>query len=173
MHTGAATANLLGALALALSDRLSAAAEVAGGTSAAEAIVALHGPGAGSSIDAVARIVGLSHSGTVRLVDRLARDGLVERRRGADQRSAALYLTPSGRRLARLVRTQRDAGMHSVLTLLTDDQQEILELVARRILGELGTDPGAEPRLCRLCDQEACGRPRGRCPVVVSRSRRG
>jgi hypothetical protein len=63
--------------------------------------------------------------------------------------------------------------MHSVLTLLTDDQQEILELVARRILGELGTDPGAEPRLCRLCDQEACGRPRGRCPVVVSRSRRG
>jgi DNA-binding MarR family transcriptional regulator len=163
MHT---TANVLGALGLALADRLSAAAALAGGVSAAEAIVALHGPGAGSSIDVVARIIGLSHSGTVRLVDRLARDGLLERRRGADQRSAALYLTPSGRRLARRVRTRRDAEMHSVLALLTDDQEETLELVARRILGGLGAEPGAEPRLCRLCDQEACGRSRGRCPVA-------
>ena len=75
MHTPAWDANVLGAFGLALADRLAAAAEPAGGVSAAEALVALAGTAAGGSIDALARIVGLSHSGTVRLVDRLERDG--------------------------------------------------------------------------------------------------
>jgi MarR family transcriptional repressor of emrRAB len=109
MHMSPAAANLVGALGVALADRLAAAAELAGGASAADALVALHEGRAGASIDALAPIVGLSHSGTVRLVDRLARDGLVERRRGADQRSAALFLTPAGRRRARRVLTRRDA----------------------------------------------------------------
>src|SRR3954447_21944422 len=147
MHTSAATSNLVGALGLALADRLAAAAELAGGASAAEALVALDGGRAGASIDAVARIVGLSHSGTVRLVDRLERDRLVERRRGAGQRSAALYLTPAGRRLARRVLTRRDAEMHSVLGLLTAGEQAAIGRAAGRVLRELGAAPGAEPRL--------------------------
>ena len=88
-----------GASALALADRLAAAAEPAGGATTAEALVALNGTAAGGSIDALAGIVGLSHSEPCGSVDRLERDGLVERRRGADQRSAALVLTPAGRRL--------------------------------------------------------------------------
>jgi DNA-binding MarR family transcriptional regulator len=168
MHTLSSPANLLGALGLALADRLGAAAELAGGASAAEALVSLHQARAGASIDALAGVVGLSHSGTVRLVDRLARDGLVERRRGADQRSAALFLTPAGRRLARRVLTRRDAEMHSVLTLLTGGEQEALARSATRVLGRLGASPEAEPRLCRLCDLNACGRSRGRCPVARS-----
>src|SRR4051812_44599992 len=167
MHMKAPTANLLGALGLVLADRLAAAAELAGGVSAAEALVALDGGRSGASIDALARIVGLSHSGTVRLVDRLARDGLIERRRGADQRSAALFLTPAGRRLARRVLTRRDAEMHSVLALLTAGEQDALTRVATRVLRRLGGAPEAEPRLCRLCDLEACGRSRGGCPVAA------
>jgi MarR family transcriptional repressor of emrRAB len=161
MHTTARDANLLGALGLALADRLSVAAELAGGRSAAEALVALSAGAAGASIDALARIVGLSHSGTVRLVDRLGRDGLVERRRGADQRSAALVLTPAGRRAARRVLTRREAEMHSVLALLTDDQRHALNQLAEQVLA---ADPEAERRVCRLCDLEACGRSRRRCP---------
>jgi MarR family transcriptional repressor of emrRAB len=167
MHMRPSSANLLGALGLTLADRLAAAAERAGGPSAAAAIIALDGPRAGASIDAVARIAGLSHSGTVRLVDRLSREGLVERRRGADQRSAALSLTPAGRRLVRRVLTRRDAEMHSVLSLLTAGEQEALERVAERVLRRLGAEPEAEPRLCRLCDLDACGRSRGRCPVMA------
>jgi MarR family transcriptional repressor of emrRAB len=161
-------ANLVGALGLALADRLS---EATASGSAAEALVTLHGRGAGSSIDALARIVGLSHSGTVRLADRLAAAELVERRRGADQRSTALYLTPAGRRAARRVLAARDAAMHSVLTLLTADQRRELAGLAAVILGQLGAEPGAERRLCRLCDLEACGRPRGECPVAPRRRR--
>jgi DNA-binding MarR family transcriptional regulator len=161
-------ANLLGALCLALADRL---AEAGASGSAAEALVTLHERRAGSSIDALARIVGLSHSGTVRLADRLAAGGLIERRRGADQRSAALYLTPSGHRAARRVLARRAASVHSVLVLLTDDQQRALADVAAAILGRLGAEPDAERRLCRLCDLEACGRSRGRCPVAPRRRR--
>ena len=152
-------ANLLGALGLAVADRLA-------GDSAAEALVALNGRRAGSTIEALSRVTGLTHSGTVRLIDRLAGGGLVERRRGADQRSVAVYLTPSGRRAARGVLAERDGAMQSMLALLTDDQRSVLTAVAERMLGELGAVPEAERRLCRLCDLESCGRSRGACPVV-------
>jgi MarR family transcriptional regulator, negative regulator of the multidrug operon emrRAB len=158
MHTSSSLANVLGAFGLALADRLAAACELAGGASAAEALVAVHESRGVASIDALARIVGLSHSGTVRLVDRLQRDGLLERRRGADQRSAALVLTPAGRRLARRVLARRDAEMHSVLALLTAGEQEALGRVASRVLGAA---PEAEARVCRLCDRNACTT----CPV--------
>jgi MarR family transcriptional regulator, negative regulator of the multidrug operon emrRAB len=166
--THAHDANVLGALGLALADRLAEAAERAGGASAATALVALYGTRAGARIDGLARVSRLTHSGAVRLVDRLEADGLVERRRGADQRSAALYLTPAGRRSARRVLADRRSAMQSVLTLLTDDQQTEMTDIAGRLLAQLGS----EEQLCRLCDLEACGRSRGRCPVAPARTRR-
>jgi MarR family transcriptional repressor of emrRAB len=159
-------ANLVGALALAFADRL---AEGGASGSAAEALVTLHGRGAGSTIDALAGIVGLSHSGTVRLADRLEAAELVERRRGADQRSTALHLTPAGRRAARRVLAAREANVQSLLSLLTVDQQRGFAEIAAVILGRLGARPGAERRRCRLCDLEACGRARGECPVAPRR----
>ena len=172
MHTSARTANLCGALGVVLSDALADAAEVAGGSSAATALVGLYGPSNGASIDALAGVLGLSHSGAVRLVDRLASDGLLERRRGADQRSTALQLTPAGRRMARQVMRRREANLQILLGLLTDDQERMLAEVMERMLIELGRDRAAEARVCRLCDLEACGRPRGECPVAPARRRR-
>lgn len=165
-------ANLLGALGIVLSDALSDAAELAGGASPAAALLALHGTSAGGTIDALAGRIGLSHSGAVRLVDRLERDGLVERRRGADQRSAALVLTPQGRRAARRVLSRRDANLQVLLALLTDDQRATAIELVEALLGAVGREDGAEPRVCRLCDLEACGRSRGRCPVARPARRR-
>ncbi len=169
MHTSARTANLLGALGIVLSDALADAAAPAGGTTTATALVALAGPSAGASIDALAGVVGLSHSGTVRLVDRLVADGLAERGRGADQRSTALVLTPAGRRLARQAQRRREANLQFIGELLTDDQQSALAEGAERVLAEFGATRGAEARICRLCDLEACGRSRGECPVAPAR----
>jgi len=165
-------ANVVGALGLALADRLAEASAKVGGPSAAAALVGLYGTRAGVTIDGLAGVVGLSHSGAVRLVDRLAAHELLERRRGADQRSAALYLTPAGRRAARRVLASREAAMHSLLSLLTDDQRAQLTELAVHVLGELGSAPDAEVRLCRLCDLDACGRSSGRCPVAPQRRRR-
>jgi MarR family transcriptional repressor of emrRAB len=172
MHSLGRTANLLGALGIVLSDVLEDATRAAGGRTAAAALVALSGPSAGASIDGLAGVVGLSHSGTVRLVDRLAGDGLLERRRGADQRSAALVLTPAGRRAARQVLRRREAELQFIVTLLTEDQQAALTELAERVLREFGADRDAEARVCRLCDLEACGRSRGECPVAPARRRR-
>jgi DNA-binding MarR family transcriptional regulator len=166
------SANLLGALGIVLSDALTDAAELAGGASPAAALVALHGTSAGGSIDALAGRIGLTHSGTVRLVDRLVREGLVARRRGADQRSAALVLTPRGHRSARAVLSRREANMANFLAVLTDDQQLAATELADALLSALGREEGAERRVCRLCDLEACGRSRGRCPIAPP-ARRG
>jgi DNA-binding MarR family transcriptional regulator len=153
-------ANLLGALGLAVADRIAEAAGPGGAGSAAEALVALNGTGAGGTIDSLARVVGLTHSGTVRLVDRLARGGLVERRTGADGRSAALFLTPAGRRAARRVLARREAGVQSVLAPLTRAERTVFTRLAEKLLGEL---EAPKRRVCRLCDAEACGE----CPVTL------
>jgi MarR family transcriptional repressor of emrRAB len=169
-HAHVRDANLAGALALALADRMHEAVSNAGGrgASGAAALAALDGPAAGASIDALRRIVGLTHSGAVRLVDRLAAAGLVERRVGADQRSVALWLTPPGRRAARRVLAQREAAVESALAPLTASERAGLVRAAERVLGALAAEPGDGNRICRLCDTVACGRQRGRCPVQTA-----
>src|SRR4051812_13941012 len=94
------TANLLGALSLAVADRIQAAAEEVldhGGETPAALIVI--GYAAGLSNDMLRRIVGLSHPGAVRLVDKLVSDGLVERGPGRDGRQVTLQLTKRGRQV--------------------------------------------------------------------------
>jgi DNA-binding MarR family transcriptional regulator len=109
--------------------------------------------------------VGLTHSGAVRLVDRLAGAGLVERRAGADQRSTALWLTPAGRRAARRVLVQRAAVLEAALAELAPGERAALARAAERILPALAAGPDAGARICRLCDTDACGRPAGHCPT--------
>jgi hypothetical protein len=73
----------------------SSRAPEAGPAAAALALLA-HKPGL--SIRMLAVGVGLSHAGTVCLVDRLAAEELIERREhSADGRKRSLYLTPAGK----------------------------------------------------------------------------
>jgi MarR family transcriptional repressor of emrRAB len=169
-HAYVRDANLVGAFALALADRVQSEAEraVGHGASGPAALTALHGPAAGGSIDVLRRIVGLTHSGAVRLVDRLAAAGLVERRVGADQRSVALWLTPAGRRAARRVLARREAAVAVALSALTDGQRAELARAAELALPALVDSGDAARRVCRLCDTDACGRPRGQCPVQAA-----
>ena len=88
------TGNLLGALSLALADRTAdsvsgAAARSISGAAALSALLHfLDRP----SVDLLRQVLGLTSSGTVRLVDRLEREGLVApraRRRRAGDRDRA------------------------------------------------------------------------------------
>src|SRR5207302_8382662 len=80
----ARTANLLGTHALAVADRLRAATEDAAGLGGAApaAIVSLHAFAGGRTVDFLRRVLELTPSGAVRLIDRLAAEGLVQRVRG-------------------------------------------------------------------------------------------
>ncbi|HET9740435.1 MAG TPA: MarR family transcriptional regulator [Solirubrobacteraceae bacterium] len=158
--------NLVGALGVAIGDRL-ARAGAAG--SAAEALVALGGEGVGMTIDALARRVGLSHSGAVRLVERLVRDGKVQRSRGFDQRTAALALTPEGYRTVRRILARRQLELESLLGLLSTDEQRDFVESAERLLARLGESEADSERICRLCDRDACGHSRGTCPAIAAR----
>jgi MarR family transcriptional regulator, negative regulator of the multidrug operon emrRAB len=162
------TLNAFGALSLAVADRMQEAmAGVAGhGASGPAALVALDGLAGGASIDALRRLLGITHSGTVRLVDRLAGAGLVERRLGADARTVSLHLTPSGRRTARRVRAAREAALEQVLSAVSPAQREQLGTLLSALLQGLEPTPESAPRICRLCDTQGCGHGRGNCPVT-------
>jgi MarR family transcriptional regulator, negative regulator of the multidrug operon emrRAB len=167
-------ANLLGALALAVTDRMQHAVTRATGLgpSAAAALVTLDSPAGSTSLDGLAARLSLSHSGTVRLVDRLVRDRLAERTPGSDQRSVKLALTPLGRRTVRQVREARDAACREFLDLLTDDQRKISTAVQQVVLREIAELPADTGWVCRLCDRQACRHARDGCPLEEGARRR-
>ena len=162
-------ANVLGALSLAICGRIQDAAErsTALGASAPAALVALDGYLTGQPIDALRRVLGLTHSGTVRLVDRLAAAGLVERRVGTrDARAVPLGLTPAGRRVARRVLAAREAALEEVLSVLSTEERATLADLHDRLLGGMVSSREDSRRTCRLCDPVGCGHHEGRCPAT-------
>jgi MarR family transcriptional regulator, negative regulator of the multidrug operon emrRAB len=159
-------ANLLGVLALELAGRMAAATAeaVSMGAGAPAAIAALR-LYPGCTIDDLRRVVGLSHPGAVRLVDRLQRAGLVERRRGDDARTVALVATAAGEGAAARILDARLTAIGDVLALLDEDGRRALEPLLERLVGGLAGDRPTARRVCRLCDADACGHPQ-RCPIT-------
>jgi len=156
------TANLLGVLGLAVFGRIeSTARDVLNHAGEAPGAIVVIGYGLGPSNDQLRRILGLSHPGAVRLVDRLVADGLVERREGTDKRAIALHLTKRGKRLREKLLTGRLAAIRPFLTPLTDAEQEALGALLHKILASMETTDLERCTLCRLCDDRVCSD----CPI--------
>jgi DNA-binding MarR family transcriptional regulator len=162
------TANLLGALSLAVTDRTSDAAGEALGQSdsAAIALSALHHFLNDPSVDRLRQVLGLTASGTVRLVDRLEAAGYVTRRPGHDGRSVSVRLTANGRRAARRVTAARSDVLQEALSRLHPEEREVLDGIVSRMLAGMIRGPGATRWMCRMCDTTACGRDAGQCPAA-------
>lgn len=162
------TANLLGALALAVVDRIEAMArDVLNHAGETPAAVVVIGYGLGPSNDKLRRILGLSHPGTVRLVDRLVAGGLVERREGFTKREIALYLTPQGQAARQqLLRGRLDAA-GELVGPLTGVEQETLAALVHKILSSMQTSEMDRFKLCRLCDDRVCLD----CPLPTSKDK--
>lgn len=161
-------ANLVGALALALTDRTGQAMAAAGGVSesAATALSALHHFLDRPSIDRLRQVLGLTSSGTVRLVDKLVEAGYVRRRPGADARSTSITLTAAGRAAAKRVAAARAAVLSQALAPLTAAERAGLEATVGKILVGLMRPPGATRWNCRQCDTGLCrGATNDQCPV--------
>lgn len=168
--------NILGAFAVALADAIRDTTEAAAGMTGAApvALVALHQFLAGRTTEDLAKAIGLTHSGAVRLIDRLVAAGLVERQPGRDGRSLSIVLTASGRALSRKVTVARAIAIEAALQGLgSDDSRGLLELTeslvanitAQRLRAPTHRDKPAG-WLCRLCDLGSCGRPKGECPAA-------
>jgi MarR family transcriptional regulator, negative regulator of the multidrug operon emrRAB len=160
-------ANLLGALAVAVGDRVdeTTSGSAGHGASVPAALVTLHNS-PGISVGELARVLGLSHAGTVRLVDRLAADSFVARHRGLDGREVSLRLEPAGKRSARSVLAARAGVLERALSTLDPGDVIVFERVASVLLASLSPNVDIADHTCRLCDDRAC--PASTCPVEVA-----
>jgi len=157
-------ANLLGAHALVATDRLRRAAGME--LSSAAVLSALETFADGASIDDLRRVLGLSHSGGVRIVRRLEARGLIVREPDpADRRAVRLHLTADGRRAARRVLAGRQQTLAELLAPLGQRETAHLERLLERLLAAVTDDREAANRICRLCAPDVCGHP-DRCPVT-------
>ncbi len=172
----ARTANLVGALALAVTDRcVHAAAEADGRTeSDAAALSAIDQFLGGTSIDRLASVLGLSQSGAVRVVNRLVEEDLLQRGPGLDARVTSVMVTSAGHRAARRIESARLRLLEEALESLDAHEQEVLATLAGKVLVGMMREPGATRWTCRLCHLGACGRRSGHCPVEqAARARYG
>ena len=168
--------NIFGALSLALADGIREATEAAAGLTGAApaALVALEQFLSGRSTEQLAQATGLTHSGAVRLVDRLVDRGLARRGRGPDGRSASIVLTAKGRALSAEITRAREARVAAALEGLDRIDRATLEVLTEALVSTATTQRlvarrrGQPPEgwLCRLCDFTSCGRPEGKCPAA-------
>lgn len=159
--------NLLGAFVCSLGDRLASALADepgCGGTDAAAVLSVDTWPDC--SIDFLARIVGLTHSGAVRLVDRLESTDLLQRGPGGDKRTAALRLTRSGQALAGRLRQRRSSVLSQVVAQADPAERAVLSRVLDRALRRTPRSRMEARRECRLCDHAVCVG--DECPVGSS-----
>jgi DNA-binding MarR family transcriptional regulator len=155
--------NVVGAMALALSDSLHFGTQEKAPEPgpAASAITLLHHE-PGLTIEQLRRALRLSHPGAVRLVDRLTKDGLVERRASAeDRRAVALHLTADGEASCTAILVARRASISCALECLDPEERTLLGQLAEKMLGSLIQTEDNAYQICRLCDRQSCKA----CPV--------
>jgi DNA-binding MarR family transcriptional regulator len=170
-------ANLLGALATGLTDAVHEATSTAAQLDevAAATLIALLDFSPQASVQRLSQVIGLTHSGTVRLVDRLVDAGYVKRLAGRDARSRSPVLTAAGARVAHRVRIAREGAIARHVEKLSETERATLTGLCERLVSAVtkhrlaqraaGSTP-AGGALCRMCDFAACGRDKGNCPAA-------
>ncbi len=164
------TGNLLGAAALAISGAVetSFATQRSEAANAALTIMLQWPP---RSIGHLARVLQRSHSATVRLIEELEAQQLVEKNAGADRRAVIARLTPAGRREARRLLAARSGLLDDMVDRLDAGERRELTRLLEKVLPMLTPDRDACDHICRLCELSAC--PQDRCPVEQAVPRTG
>jgi DNA-binding MarR family transcriptional regulator len=161
--------NIIGALALTLSDVMLEATRNEAPSNILAAGLTLIGHVPGISIYELSSGIGLSHPGTVRLVDRMVADDLVERARSeTDGRAVALFLTLAGKTREQSILSSRRTVLSSALSSLSSEEHESLAQIAAKLVTAILTDEEHALKICRLCDSDACND----CPVEAELSRK-
>ena len=157
--------NLLGATVLALHDELSSSVESCtgrAGETAAAIVVLGHQPGL--SNDHLSKLLKITHTGTVRLIDNLVADALVKRESAKhDKRVIAISLTRKGEKLREKILKTREASMVAASWDLSAEERSSLHSILSKVLVNISTDDEHKLRICRLCDASSCPD----CPIFV------
>lgn len=154
---------MLGGLSVAIGDCVAASSREA-------ALVALDSH-PDVSVAHLSRALDRSHPATVRLIDGLARAGLVTRAPGKDARAVALRLTAAGKAAATEIRHARAACLDRLVAVLSDEDVAELEPVLERLLAASARDRDSRWRTCRLCEEPRCESKLQPCPVDAAAPR--
>ena len=161
-----ASFNLIGALALTLNDlQMDAAVAVSGlSATACACLVSLAHQDTAHTISDTAAICRLSHSATVRLVNKLEDLGYVCRINAeADQREVYVCLTVEGYKVRDAILRARHAAIEPALSAISDADVEFIADAAGTILSEVTGSRLESEQICRLCNAIVCGG--DNCPV--------
>lgn len=160
------TANRLAAFATLLHDAIHAETDdLSPSAVAALQTVRQNGP---TAIQDIARTIGLTHSATVRLIDRLEKEWLV-RRLSRKGREVRVEVTARGRRRAGQFQDRRIAAAENLLAVLDEDEHAALARALAKML-EVPVDGRATAdRICRSCDRDGCESEN--CPVAAAAER--
>jgi len=126
------------------------------------AALTLVGSHEGCSADWLWGRIGLTQSGTVRLIDRLQKLGYVERERSG--RAIRLTLTAAGAEALAGWSAAREEATREALSGLNATERRQLNTLLARGLRNTNRARDAADTTCRLCDWPACSR----CPVDAS-----
>jgi len=156
--------NLLGALGIGLADLQTAAMTKAVGldVSAVAALVTLLDR-PGLTLRQLSQVLGITHSGTVRLADRLSTQRMLKRGNSADARQTPVTLTHKGRLAAQSALQARRNALQFLIDPLPEEQRDSFVDTLAILLGRLPNDQMPARHVCRLCEHSQCRSPN--CPV--------
>ena len=164
------TANLLGALACEVSNRLENMLKAhPNQTDSAAAALNLVEAVPGMPNVQLSQALKLSHPATVRLVAKLQSEGLIDVRDGADKRAVALHVTAKGRRRVAALVSDRNQALAQMVAVLSDAEQQQLARLMSKLMTPLVDDVSRAEYICRLCDFASC--PHEACPVEGAEER--
>jgi DNA-binding MarR family transcriptional regulator len=157
MHTG----NVVVAFAITVEERMRQAMVELGLDARELSALTLIAAEDGCPIDWLCARVGLTHSGTVRLVDRLAARGLL-RRAASSGRRVPLHLTDEGSAALDRWAGARDRVAADLLAGVPEEpRRQLVAAMAQALVAQPRRRPEADAT-CRTCTWPACGRD---CPV--------
>ena len=152
-----------GALALAVADSIASVSASFSPSGPATAVMVFLSMEPGLPISVLASRIRLSHAGTVRLIDRLEHEQLVERRRHiADRRARFIHLTNSGKKITEALLKAREQVISECVSPLSPNDLDILGVLSERLFVANGFDKDGSISLCHLCGYSRIAPSRGK-----------
>ncbi|MEI6418304.1 MAG: MarR family winged helix-turn-helix transcriptional regulator [Sphingomonadales bacterium] len=119
------------------------------------------GSESGLTAERLSTVLMMSHSGCLRLVERLMLAGYVDRHDGRNKREKAIHLTELGAKMRTDLLSARQSAAWEILSHLDPAERNAMRTYILRMLDRMEPEGLGKDGLCRLCDRLACER----CPA--------
>lgn len=147
------TADWVGVLATAVDAKVAQAAGGVGGSEVGALLTCLSLGEIG--VGELGKVLGLTGSGAVRLIDRLEHDGLIVRQ-ARQGRSVSVRLSALGWHRALELRRRRLEAIEDLVGSLSVNERAQLTDLLDKLLHNAGLDAATARTVCRFCDHRRC-----------------